>query len=257
MIQKTDLRIGNHLKYFIGEEGIDWDATKINIQDLQWCEEKNENFNEVYKGIELNKTILVMSGFTEDNHNRFTVWKDLQTHYLEFIVMPDGFYPMYTQLPELSLEEEQRVALNRIKYVHELENLFFVLTGKELNVNMKTKTSLNHETPPIGNVLLAAAKGRVLQERQITLSDALLLIDSDECNKFDIHYRYLEGDANYYVKGNIYYSDAIEDKPELTVEKFIEQADNYGSFWLSVWSGEDNEEFKMLQVVDDKTFEPL
>jgi hypothetical protein len=138
MIQKTDLRIGNHLKYFIGEEGIDWDATKIDVQDLQWCEEKNENFNEVHKGIELTTTILVMSGFTEDNHNRFTVWKDLQTHYLEFIVMPDGFYPMYAQLPELSSEEEQRVALNRIKYVHELENLFFVLTGKELNVNLET-----------------------------------------------------------------------------------------------------------------------
>jgi len=138
MIQKTDLRIGNHLKYFIGEEGIDWDATKIDVQDLQWCEDKNENFNEVHKGIELTTTILVMSGFTEDNHNRFTVWKDLQTHYLEFIVMPDGFYPMYAQLPELSSEEEQRVALNRIKYVHELENLFFVLTGKELNVNLET-----------------------------------------------------------------------------------------------------------------------
>ena len=127
MIQKTDLRIGNHLKYFIGEEGIDWDATKIDVQDLQWCEEKNENFNEVHKGIELTTTILVMSGFTEDNHKR-----------LEFIEMPDGFYPMYAQLPELSSEEEQRVALNRIKYVHELENLFFVLTGKELNINLET-----------------------------------------------------------------------------------------------------------------------
>jgi hypothetical protein len=119
------------------------------------------------------------------------------------------------------------------------------------------EATINNETPAIGNVLLAAAKGRILQEKQITLSDALLLIDSDECNKFDIHYRYLEGDANYYVKGNIYYSDAIEDNLELTVEKFIEQADNYGSFWLSIWFGEDNEEFKMLQIVDNETFEPL
>jgi hypothetical protein len=44
MIQKTDLRIGNHLKYFIGEEGIDWDATKIDVQDLEnkIKERKNE-----------------------------------------------------------------------------------------------------------------------------------------------------------------------------------------------------------------------
>jgi hypothetical protein len=122
---------------------------------------------------------------------------------------------------------------------------------------METNTLLNHETQPDAKPVLAAAKVRVLNKKQITLSSALLLIDSDECNKFDIHYRYLEGDANYYVKGNIYFSDAIEDNPDLSVEKFIEQADNYGSFWLSVWSDVDNEEYKMFQIVDDKTFEPL
>lgn len=136
MIQKTDLRIGNHLKYYIGEEGIDWDATKIDVQDLQWCEDNNENFNEVHKGIELTTVILVMSGFTEDNNGHF--WIDLQTHYLEFIPMHDGFYPIYAQLPELSSEAEQRVGLNKIQFVHELENLFFVLTGKEIIVNLET-----------------------------------------------------------------------------------------------------------------------
>lgn len=134
MIKATDLRIGNHLHYYIGEEGIDWDATKIDVQDLQWCENKNENFNEVHKGIELTTVILVMSGFTEDNNGHF--WIDLQTHYLEFIPMADGFYPTYVQKPELSSQEEQRVSLNRIKFVHELENLFFILTGKELNITL-------------------------------------------------------------------------------------------------------------------------
>jgi hypothetical protein len=105
--------------------------------------------------------------------------------------------------------------------------------------------------------LLPADNVRVLARNQITLSDALLLIDSNECNKFDIHYRILIGGANYYVKGNIYYSDVIEDNPDLTVEKFIEKADNYGSFWLSIWSGQDNEKYRMFQIVDNITFEPL
>ena len=33
-------------------------------------------------------------------------------------------------------EAEQRVGLQRIEYIHELENLFFVLTGKELNIQL-------------------------------------------------------------------------------------------------------------------------
>jgi len=117
---------------------------------------------------------------------------------------------------------------------------------------------MKRETAILPKPLLAAARSKSdLSEKQITYSDALLLIDSDECRKFDIHYRYLEGDANYYVKGNIYYTDALEDDAELTVEKFISQADNYGSFWLSIWNGDDLELYKMLQIVDDKTFEPL
>ena len=136
MIQKTDLRTGNHLKYYIGEEGVAWDATKIDWQDIKWCEEKNENFNEVHKGIDITTTILVMSGFTEDNNGSF--WYNLQTHYLEIIVGADGFYPIYAQLPELSSEAEQRVGLQRVRFIHELENLFFVLTGQEWNVNLET-----------------------------------------------------------------------------------------------------------------------
>lgn len=119
------------------------------------------------------------------------------------------------------------------------------------------KAKLENVSPTIGNTMLAAAKVKSdLSEKQITLSDALVLIDSEKVSKFDIHYRYLQGDANNYVKGNIYYSDCLDDDADLTVEKFIEQADNYGSFWLSVW-GKTDEDFRMLQIVHDETFEPL
>ena len=60
------------------------------------------------------------------------MWIDLMTHYLVLKFMNGFYYPMYVQLPEMGHEEEQRVSLNRIKSVHELQNLFFVLTGEEL-----------------------------------------------------------------------------------------------------------------------------
>lgn len=61
---------------------------------------------------------------------------NLQTHYLEIISAADGWYPLYAQVPEFSSEAEQRVGLQRIEYIHELENLFFVLTGKVLNIQL-------------------------------------------------------------------------------------------------------------------------
>ena len=137
MIQKTDLRIGNHLQYFIGATGCDWDNTKkIDWQDLKWCDEKNENFNQVHKGIPITETILGANNFVFDGTNTGNWWMNLQTHYLEMISAADGWYPLYAQVPEFSSEAEQRVVLQMIKYIHELENLFFVLTGKELNTQL-------------------------------------------------------------------------------------------------------------------------
>jgi len=110
----------------------------------------------------------------------------------------------------------------------------------------------------IENLPVKAAKTKaVLDEKQITLQDALILVDSNEVSKFDIHYRHLAGDANYYVKENIYYSDCLEENPDKTIEDFISNADNYGSFWLSVWFGADNENYNMFQIVDNENFEPL
>lgn len=80
---------------------------------------------------ELTKEYLIGVGFTKDNNNNY--WKDLQTHYLELMPLNGYWYPVYAQLPEMSHETEQRVTINRIKFVHELQNLFFVLTGNELN----------------------------------------------------------------------------------------------------------------------------
>lgn len=60
-------------------------------------------------------------------------WLSLPSHYLEIIPKfeynGDRYYsPVYGHMPEV----ECSVQLNRIRYVHELQNLFFSLTGREL-----------------------------------------------------------------------------------------------------------------------------
>lgn len=66
------------------------------------------------------------------------LWINLNTHYFELIHTKengvDWFYPVYAEINELSCEMEQQVSLNRIQYVHQLQNLYFALTGDELEL---------------------------------------------------------------------------------------------------------------------------
>jgi hypothetical protein len=103
-IQPNQILTGTYLQYFIGEEGCEWDTTKLDWQDIKWCEEDNDNFNKVHKPIPLTTTHLVLNGFSEDNNGHFS--KNCQTHWLEIIPVKDGMYPVWIQLPEMSFEQE-------------------------------------------------------------------------------------------------------------------------------------------------------
>jgi hypothetical protein len=93
-------------------------------------EEKNFRIgNIVKKPIKLTTEHLTGFGFMQDENGNY--WIDLQTHYLELVPSDGAWHPVYVQVPEMSQEDEQRVSLNRLQHVHELQNLYFVLTGNE------------------------------------------------------------------------------------------------------------------------------
>lgn len=88
-----------------------------------------------FKPVPLTEELLIKNGFTKDTTNN-TVWIDLQTHYLEFMEADGCFYPRYCQYGEISSESEQCVSLNRINSLHQLQNLYYALTGTELEINL-------------------------------------------------------------------------------------------------------------------------
>lgn len=45
------------------------------------------------------------------------------------------FYPQLHKQAELSCDDNQCIGLNRIQFVHQLQNMYFCLTGKELQIN--------------------------------------------------------------------------------------------------------------------------
>ena len=134
-MKASELRIGNCLQYYIGEDGCEWDTSKIDWQDLRWCDEKNKIFNHVHKGIPITEKILKDSGFSPFDGGDFFI----ENGDLAIVLRntSDDWYPSILQRAEMSFEEDQIIFLNRIEYVHELQNLFFAITKQELNIIIK------------------------------------------------------------------------------------------------------------------------
>lgn len=148
-MKATELRIGNIVQYLCKDELderkewyepniIDWNDLKVlseREKRLLKLPPPNKVVKPDYIPISLTEDIFIKHGFTKDTTNS-TIWIDIQTHYLEFREADGYFYPRYCQYGELSSESEQCVAMNRISSLHELQNLFYALTGKELEINL-------------------------------------------------------------------------------------------------------------------------
>ena len=116
MLQINDLRFGNLVTWV--DEKDDYPLTISGILSkevvfVEWVWEDGETDNtdcglEMIRPINITRQFLQKNGFTEDING--TLWRLMQTHYLEMIDMPDGFYPVYTQIPEVSSEAEQKMA---------------------------------------------------------------------------------------------------------------------------------------------------
>jgi hypothetical protein len=139
MIQVNELREGNLLQYFIGEEGYEWEPTKITYHDLRWCSEENENFNGVHKPIPLTEEWLLKLGLHKaDRVGRYGYiyriceidscwcvekdWREDSSHF---------FGIEYTDTVEELMDRSFNFSYE-LRYVHQLQNLIFALTGEEL-----------------------------------------------------------------------------------------------------------------------------
>jgi hypothetical protein len=127
MIKANDLRIGNYIINPFGaiitideihKSGVKFKTT---IYDLTHC-----------KPIPLTEEILLKC----ENYNKKYGFSLNETTYLFFNESRGYFYPYLTQDAEFSNLENKCVYLERIKYLHELQNLYFALTNQELNIEL-------------------------------------------------------------------------------------------------------------------------
>ena len=113
-MKETDLRIGNLVNY----ETLEGDVLTnvIDWQDLKWLSEDEQSFNLAHSPIPLTQEWLLKFGFEvyefNDKENQYG-FKD------RLIVIRDGLFCDYGSSVI-------------IKHVHQLQNLYFALTGTEL-----------------------------------------------------------------------------------------------------------------------------
>jgi hypothetical protein len=111
MLKANDLRIGNWLLYENSDGEII--TSKVNWQDFRFISKDEHEFNEWHKPIELNGLLLS----TLEKLNEF-----LMVDKIGFVIFKRGYAHQFVR------EDYQ--------YLHELQNLYFVLTGEELHVEL-------------------------------------------------------------------------------------------------------------------------
>ena len=137
MIKTNELRIGNFVSINNGFEMLvhsifqndtvylDFIPPLVNEGDI-W----EEDFKDI-NPIPLTEEWFLKFGFKKNKHENLILNLELDRK-LEIIETKEGFYIELVQLPELSCEDIQFIVLRKIEYVHQLQNLYFALTGEDI-----------------------------------------------------------------------------------------------------------------------------
>ncbi len=115
-MKAMDLRIGNYFKSNIVQQ--------VTIEHLEFLLNDEIKDKSVMQPIELTPDWLIDFGLTNGvfpDNEYFSIINDGEGH------------------PEYGLYHDSRFTAQYIKYVHELQNLYFALTGTELELKQKTQ----------------------------------------------------------------------------------------------------------------------
>ena len=122
MIQPQELRIGNYVEYRIQDELDDrkewWELSIIDSSDLQILE---SGIDEDYRAIPLTEEILLKFGLKKIDDN---LWQYKNGYLI-------GFYTKRWFIGKYNFDDMVEM-ITSFYYAHQLQNLYFALTGEEL-----------------------------------------------------------------------------------------------------------------------------
>lgn len=125
-MEARELRIGNLVNYGT-ILAIDVDGCLVQSDDIM----EINIFDEIHP-IPLTEEWLIKFGFERDKTGDLSIMVNSIDTHLFFVVTKDWFYPSLISEPEYSNMGPSCIGLNRIRHIHQLQNLYFALTGEEL-----------------------------------------------------------------------------------------------------------------------------
>lgn len=125
-MKANELRIGNLLIY----KG-DGKVYPVALIDKDTFDEDGN----MLEPIPLTSEILEKCGFKKRRDGEYLYSIELDKH-ISIVINKDTFFPMLLQDAEFSGGELSVFCCNEIKYLHQLQNLKFALTGEELEVKL-------------------------------------------------------------------------------------------------------------------------
>ena len=151
MMQPEEIRTGNHILYD-GKPRIIYGidplreyedlkcavSLKILTKDKQFYGLDHKWLSQC-KPIPLTNEILIKSGFNVAT-GKFQIWEDCKLTFFDEVFWIPGMYFLEDDSETWVLyhgyDEDMYWQLKRVKYLHELENIIYFLTGEELDVNL-------------------------------------------------------------------------------------------------------------------------
>jgi hypothetical protein len=129
-MKATELRIGNLVNYITAEGDVL--TSTIDWQDLKWLSEDEKGFNLVHNLIPLTEDFLLKFGFEKTYNSQFRLKFDHIKH------QEIGFD--FSKVEDKSMQGFRFYGhYIKIHHVHQLQNLFFALTGEELTLKNQSK----------------------------------------------------------------------------------------------------------------------
>ena len=130
-MKKNELRIGNYVKDmdydYVTIAGIHPESTNELTVCINDCDVGDRLFKDV-EGIPLTEEWLIKFGFKQGNSMNF-YWNKLIRDNINISIDPDD-----GEVWVCDIFDNESIILTEIKYVHQLQNLYFALTGKELTI---------------------------------------------------------------------------------------------------------------------------
>lgn len=134
MIQARDLRLGNAFEYLIEDkiEGNQWILNIIDAEDISTSVYHPETFSKHYRPIHLTPEILEKCGFELDHANscyEVGVYRNGKGNGLS---IENEISKKTVIVKQHGAFNTSMIIHNSIRYLHQLQNLYFALTGEEL-----------------------------------------------------------------------------------------------------------------------------